>query len=132
MNRISETSAKSMASRARMGSLLGLTVRRLGWTTPLKWSRVESRPPKTFDHDGEMSDDDCLQYMVQYSTSLFNNSEDMISQSFWIKFLYRRVTVFDNNDSFNYNEKLVSLRTTSWGEPETRLADPRPAVESEI
>jgi hypothetical protein len=28
----------------------------------------------------------------------------MILQSFWIRFLYRRVKVFDQNESFNYNE----------------------------
>jgi len=71
---------------------------------------VKSRIPvsQTFDLDGAMSDDDCRQYMAQYLPS-FVQPNDMISQSFWIRFLFRRVKVFDNNDSFNYNEKHDSL-----------------------
>ena len=71
---------------------------------------VKSKIPvsQTFDLDGVMSDDQCLQYMAKFLPD-FIDDDDMISKSFWIRFLYRRVTVFDNNDSFNYNEKYENL-----------------------
>jgi len=48
---------------------------------------------QTFEFDGKLSDQDCRCLMRSYL------------QSFWIKFLYRRVKVFDENEQFNYNVK---------------------------
>ena len=71
---------------------------------------VKSRIPvsQTFDHDGVMSDDECRRIMVKYLPD-FIEEEDMMAKSFWIRFLYRRVVVFDNNESFNYNETYENL-----------------------
>lgn len=56
---------------------------------------VKSKIPvsQTFDHDGDLSDEDCRGYIARYLPS-FVDSADMISQSFWIRFLYRRTQVF--------------------------------------
>jgi hypothetical protein len=66
---------------------------------------VKSKIPvsETFDRDGVLSDEECRNYITRYLPASVA-SEDMILQSFWIRFLYRRVKVFDQNESFNYNE----------------------------
>lgn len=66
---------------------------------------VKSKIPvsQTFDHDGALSDEECRHYIARYLPS-YVAPEDMILKSFWIRFLYRRVKVFDQNESFNYNE----------------------------
>jgi hypothetical protein len=66
---------------------------------------VKSKIPvsQTFDRDGALSDVECRNYIARYLPSSVA-PEDMILQSFWIRFLYRRVKVFDQNESFNYNE----------------------------
>jgi hypothetical protein len=66
---------------------------------------VKSKIPvsQTFDRDGALSDEECRNYIARYLPSSVA-PEDMILQSFWIRFLYRRVKVFDQNESFNYNE----------------------------
>jgi von Willebrand factor type A domain len=71
---------------------------------------VKSKIPvsQTFDRDGKMSDEECRLYMAKYLPD-FVNDDDMVSKSFWIRFLYRRVTAFDNNESFNYNETYENL-----------------------
>jgi hypothetical protein len=61
-----------------------------------------------FELDGVLSDEDCLYYMSQYLPS-FIDPHDMISQSFWLRFLYRRTQVFDSNHHFNFNETHDSL-----------------------
>ena len=71
---------------------------------------VKSKIPvsQTFDRDGTMSNEECHQYMAKYLPHFVDN-DDMITKSFWIRFLYRRVTVFDKNESFNYNESYENL-----------------------
>jgi von Willebrand factor type A domain len=65
---------------------------------------------QTFDRDGYMSDDSCREYMNKYLPQFVRDrSSDMILRSFWIRFLYRRVRVFDQNESFNYNTSRESL-----------------------
>lgn len=66
---------------------------------------VKSKIPvsKTFELDGVMSDDECREYFNRFLPS-FIDSSDMLSQSFWVKFLHRRTKVFDRNEAFNYNE----------------------------
>jgi hypothetical protein len=66
---------------------------------------VKSKIPvsETFDRDGALSEEECRKYIARYLPSSVS-PEDMILQSFWIRFLYRRVKVFDQNESFNYNE----------------------------
>lgn len=67
------------------------------------FGEVASRLPvsKTFELDGLLSDDECRDLIKQHIPICANN---MMSTKFWIEFLYRRVKVFDQNDSFNYNE----------------------------
>jgi hypothetical protein len=79
----------------------------------LAFERVKSAIPvsKTFELDGELSDDDCLYFMSKYLPATIAVS-DMISRFFWIRFLFRRVKVFDENHSFNYNETCENLGST--------------------
>jgi uncharacterized protein YegL len=71
---------------------------------------VKSKIPvsQTFQLDGELSDDDCRRYMATF-LPFFVEPHDMLLQSFWVNFLYRRTQVFDNNEEFNYNEKHKAL-----------------------
>jgi hypothetical protein len=71
---------------------------------------VKSKIPvsQTFQLDGELSDDDCRRYMATFLPS-FVEPHDMLLQSFWMNFLYRRTQVFDNNEEFNYNETHEAL-----------------------
>lgn len=107
-----EQNLVDLSQKYAMTDPKGFFVRSDGTTAGMNnaFEVVKSRIPvsQTFDHDGVMSDDDCRQYMARYLPT-FVQPDDMISQSFWIRFLYRRVNVFDNNDSFNYNEKHDSL-----------------------
>jgi hypothetical protein len=63
---------------------------------------------QTFQLDGELSNEDCWRLMKMYLPK-FIAEHDMLLQSFWIKFLYRRVKVFDENKEFNYNKTHDSL-----------------------
>jgi von Willebrand factor type A domain len=65
----------------------------------------------TFAFDGELSDDDCRHYVDKYMPIGINRA-DMAKQSFWFRYLYRRVKVFDDNHSFNYNEDHENLGST--------------------
>ena len=38
--------------------------------------------------------------------------QDMLLREFWLRFLYRRVKVFDKNKNFNYNETHDNLGST--------------------
>jgi hypothetical protein len=90
----------------------GFLVRSDGTTAGIDgaFNIVKSRIPvsQTFDRDGELSDNECRDYMAQFMPP-FVEPHDMISQSFWIRFLYRRTQVFDRNKSFNYNESYDTL-----------------------
>ncbi len=71
---------------------------------------VASRIPvsRTFELDGRLSDEDCRVFLRKYSPQSLPEG-DMLLQQFWVRFLYRRVKVFDENASFNYNEKYEEL-----------------------
>jgi hypothetical protein len=58
---------------------------------------------QTFERDGVLTDCECRHYIAQFLPT-FVRPFDMLSTSFWVEFLYRRVKVFDENESFNYNE----------------------------
>jgi hypothetical protein len=63
---------------------------------------------QTFLLDGDLSDEKCRHLMTRYLPK-YIAAHDMLLQSFWIKLLYRRVKVFDENKEFNYNETYDSL-----------------------
>jgi hypothetical protein len=90
----------------------GFFVRSDGTTAGLDeaFDIVKSKIPvsKTFDRDGALSDEECQNYITHFLPSSVA-PEDMILQTFWIRFLYRRVKVFDQNESFNYNESHDAL-----------------------
>lgn len=66
---------------------------------------------QTFELDGAVTDDQCRFFLDKYAPS-FVNQDDMLLMTFWVQFIYRRVKVFDENESFNYNEKYESLGST--------------------
>lgn len=107
-----EQNLQNLCQKFGVGDPKGFFVRSDGSTTGMDnaFAIVKSRIPvsQTFAQDGALSDDECHEYILHYLPS-FVHPNDMISQSFWIRFLYRRVKVFDNNDSFNYNETQDTL-----------------------
>ena len=58
---------------------------------------------QTFEMDGKLTDREC-RLLIKKHLPHFVAEDDMLLQSFWIKFLFRRVKVFDENEHFNYNE----------------------------
>ena len=58
--------------------------------------------------DGQLDDQGCWKLMKEYLPDSVHD-DDMLSRTFWIEFLYRRVKVFDENDEFNYNESYDTL-----------------------
>jgi hypothetical protein len=66
---------------------------------------------QTFEHDGLLTDDQCHFFLDKYAPS-FVDRQDMLLMTFWVQFIYRRVKVFDENVSFNYNEIHESLGST--------------------
>ena len=66
---------------------------------------VAARIPvsQTFELDGALTNEDCQTLIDEY-LPIFVHNKDMMRKKFWIKFLYRRVKVFDGNEHFNYNE----------------------------
>ena len=66
---------------------------------------------KTFELDGALSDDQC-RVLVSRFMPKFIQKGNMLLQDAWIKFLLKRVTVFDQNDSFNFNETHDHLGST--------------------
>lgn len=107
-----EHDLRQICHKYEAGDPKGFFVRSDGTTSGMDaaFDAVKRRIPvsQTFDLDGRMTDDECRQFIRQYLPS-FVQDHDMISCSFWVAFLYRRVKVFDNNNSFNYNEKHDSL-----------------------
>lgn len=71
---------------------------------------VKSKIPVslTFSRDGAMSDIECRLFITKFLPK-FIQANDMILQTFWIRFLYRRIQVFDKNESFNYNDSYDNL-----------------------
>ena len=74
------------------------------------FDEVASRIPvsQTFELDGAMSDEQCRDWLDRYRPH-FISSENKLVYSFWISFIYRRVSVFDASEDFNYNETYDSL-----------------------
>lgn len=66
---------------------------------------------ETFELDGALTEEQCYFFLDRYAPA-FVDREDMLSMSFWVQFIYRRVKVFDENESFNYNEEHESLGST--------------------
>jgi hypothetical protein len=69
---------------------------------------------ETFDLDGAVSDEQCLVLLDSYAPD-FVDRQDMLLMAFWVQFIHRRVKVFDENESFNYNETHESLGSTLMG-----------------
>jgi hypothetical protein len=65
----------------------------------------------TFELDGSVTGEDCTRLMEQYLPS-FVPEDSMLFRAFWFQFLYRRVSFFDKNDDFNYNEECDHLGET--------------------
>lgn len=63
---------------------------------------------QTFELDGTMSEEECRAKLDEYRPD-FIDPRNKLLYSFWVNFLYRRVSVFDQNDEFNYNEEYDSL-----------------------
>jgi len=86
------------------------------------FATVASRIPvsQTFElFDGVLTDDECRGFLRRY-TSSFLDADDKLLLNFWIRFLYRRVKVFDMNTDFNENVEYESLGSTLM---ETMLAE---------
>ena len=66
---------------------------------------------QTFELDGTLTDDQCHFFLNKYAPA-FVDRQDMLLMTFWVQFIYRRVKVFDENESFNYNETHESLGST--------------------
>jgi len=102
-----EQALRDISQKYGVGDTKGFFVRSDGTTAGMDaaFEVVKSRIPvsQTFDQDGALSDDECRQYIADYLPE-FVQPGDFISASFWVQFLFRRVTVFDKNSSFNYNE----------------------------
>jgi von Willebrand factor type A domain len=78
------------------------------------FAAVASRIPvsQTFElFDGVLSDDECRDFLRDY-TRPFLAPEDMLMQTFFVRFLYRRVKVFDMNTDFNENVQYDDLGRT--------------------
>ena len=71
---------------------------------------VASRIPVslTFELDGKLTDGECLSFMEKYFPN-FIEKDDMLLKTVWIKFLFRRVKIFDENNEFNFNDRYESL-----------------------
>ena len=71
---------------------------------------VAARIPvsETFELDGIMSDEECRAKLEEHRPEFIGPSNKLL-YSFWVKFLYRRVSVFDANEDFNYNEEHDTL-----------------------
>jgi len=66
---------------------------------------------ETFELDGAVTDEQCHFYLDKYAPD-FVDRQDMLLMTFWVQFISRRVKVFDENESFNYNETHESLGST--------------------
>lgn len=72
--------------------------------------QVAARIPvsQTFELDGTMSDEECRAKLEEHRPD-FISPENKLLCSFWVNFLFRRISVFDQNEDFNYNEKYEHL-----------------------
>ncbi|CAB9511697.1 Ring finger protein [Seminavis robusta] len=74
------------------------------------FKRVQQGIPvsQTFDLLGEPTDDECRALIELYAPKNLN----MLTLNFWVKFLHRRITVMNKNESFNFNQTKVGLGGT--------------------
>ena len=75
------------------------------------FGQVAARIPvsQTFELvEGIMSDQECLEMLEKYRPEFIHPSNKLLF-SFWVHYLYRRCSVFDQNDDFNYNENQEKL-----------------------
>jgi uncharacterized protein YegL len=63
---------------------------------------------QTLDLHGEPNDDDCRRLIHKHAPK-DGVERNMQLLNFWIRFLYRRVRVLDNNDFFNFNQTIPNL-----------------------
>lgn len=72
--------------------------------------QVASRIPvsQTFELDGIMSDAECRVKLDEHRPNFIHPSNKLLF-SFWVKYIYRRCQVFDENEDFNYNEDQETL-----------------------
>lgn len=69
------------------------------------FNTVAARIPvsQTFElHKGRMNDDECRAKLIEHMPCFVR--ENKLLSKFWVRFLYRRVSVFDSNEDFNYNQ----------------------------
>lgn len=71
---------------------------------------VASRIPvsQTFELDGRVTDHECRALIDKHIPAHVDQC-NMLFRRFWIKFLFRRVKVLDENHDFNYNEEYDQL-----------------------
>lgn len=69
------------------------------------FGQVAARIPvsQTFELDGKMSDEECRQKLEEHRPDFIHRSNKLL-YAFWVRYLYRRCKVFDENEEFNYNE----------------------------
>ena len=74
------------------------------------FNEVAARIPvsQTFELDGIMSDEQCRDWLDHYRPHFISLANKLV-YSFWVSFIYRRVSVFDASEDFNYNETYDSL-----------------------
>ena len=74
------------------------------------FNEVASRIPvsQTFQLDGAMSDEQCRDWLDHYRPHFISPANKLV-YSFWVSFIFRRVSVFDASEDFNYNETCDSL-----------------------
>ena len=81
---------------------------------------------QTFELDGAIGKEECEQLIRRYIPDRVR-PQDMLLRDFWLRFLYRRVKVFDKNKNFNYNETHDNLGSTLMevmlGEAESLLGE---------
>ncbi|CAB9513447.1 protein ligase RNF213 [Seminavis robusta] len=63
---------------------------------------------QTFELDGQVSDGECGRLIHKYAPDSVPR-HNMQKMSFWVSFLYRRVSVLDSNENYNYNETVEHL-----------------------
>ncbi|KAL7555253.1 hypothetical protein ACHAWF_018911 [Thalassiosira exigua] len=74
------------------------------------FTRVAAQIPvsQTFELDGIMSELECRSKLEEHRPD-FLDPRNKLLYSFWVNFLYRRVSVFDHNQDFNFNEDHETL-----------------------
>ena len=74
------------------------------------FGQVAARIPvsQTFELDGIMSDQECLEKLDAHRPEFIHPSNKLLF-SFWVHYLHRRCSVFDQNDDFNYNENQENM-----------------------